>query len=149
MITLGIKAGEEAHILARACFLSGFYVQEIAANGIAYIKIDKNPILSKQLEAPDFFVGIDAKGAKDTAIAIVDAAERPKKGKIKSYYLNATEISLNAVKRPAILPMLGALSKIMGRLSLKSIRAAMEIESEATREAFQALEEGYKSVKRV
>ncbi|MBS3050867.1 MAG: 2-oxoacid:acceptor oxidoreductase family protein [Candidatus Aenigmarchaeota archaeon] len=161
-------------LFSKACFQSGFYVQSFAFIGRGrrvfpvqgYVKIDKTPILSRQVEDPDYYVildptlGIearpkDAKGAghismREKSIVLFNSPEKVvspvlKKRKVHTYHVDATELALAHLK--ANIPntvMLGALAKLFNKVSMKSLKAAME---GMPREDFAAFDEGYKEVK--
>lgn len=153
------RLGEE--ILSRAAFLSGFYVQSFSLSEreseTGFVKMDKAPILSKQVELSDFTLILDPtklneiiKNCNDSSIAIINSDKKiktalMKKKKIKSYHLNAKEIALNHFKKDfPIIPMLGALARVSNKISLKNMKIATGLEYGKDG---AALEEGYKSVK--
>ena len=151
-------------LFSKACFQSGFYVQSFAFIGRGrrvfpvqgFVKIDKASILSRQVEEPDFYLifdptlGIDAKTMKEKSVAVFNSPEKMaspvlKKRKIHAYSVDATELALTHLK--ANIPntiMLGALAKLFNKVSMKSLKAAME---GMPRENFNAFDEGYKGVK--
>jgi 2-oxoacid:acceptor oxidoreductase gamma subunit (pyruvate/2-ketoisovalerate family) len=144
--------------------LSGLYVQSFTLVGRkakgtpikGYVKVDRDPILSKQVEAPDFTLVFDPalveKTLKEGSILIVNApnkivSDQLRKKKIKTYSLNATEIALNAIK--ADMPntaMLGAAAKLYSKVSMKGLRIAIESDN-IDKANLNAVEEGYRSVK--
>ncbi|HIG96948.1 MAG TPA: hypothetical protein HA230_01225 [Candidatus Aenigmarchaeota archaeon] len=154
----GVKAA--TRIFSRACFMSGFYVQSFVftSNKVfparGFVKIDKSPILSKQVEDPDFYMVFDPilmeKNFKDRSIVVFNSPEKLvfaqlKKRKVKSYFVDATEIALAHLKTN--LPntaMLGALAKLFNKVSMKNIKTAME---DMQKENFLAFDEGYKTVR--
>jgi len=154
----GVKTA--IRIFSKACFMSGYYVQSfVFTRGKTlptrgFVKIDKNPILSKQVEDPDFYLIFDPslieKSFKDSSIVIFNSPEKLvfaqlKKHKIKTYFVDATEIALTHMK--ANVPntaMLGALAKLFNKISMKNIKAAME---DMQKESFLAFDEGYKNVR--
>ncbi|HLD39219.1 MAG TPA: 2-oxoacid:acceptor oxidoreductase family protein [archaeon] len=155
----GVKTA--TRIFSKACFMSDFYVQSFVFTGgrglkRGFVKIDKNPILSKQVEDPDFYLVFDptldmnAKSFKDSSIVLFNSPEKMvftqlKKHKIKTYFVDATEIALTHMK--ANMPstaMLGALAKLFNKISMKNIKAAME---DMQKENFAAFDEGYKNVR--
>ena len=156
-----------SRVLGRACFLSGFYVQDFTlwkqepriAPITSYIKTDKTPILSKELTEPDFLLVLDKTlltDIKDVSkgIAMFNAPERfggIKKKDVKNYYLNATDIGLSTMMKP--LPntaMLGGLCKIFEKISLRTMKKAAEIEiNRNQKENLAAMDEGFKNVKRM
>jgi len=148
-------------ILSRAAFLSGFYVQSFSlsekGSEIGLVKIDKVPILSKQIEPSDFTLILDTtklneiiKNCNDSSIAIINSEKKiktalMKKKGIKSYHVDAKEISLNHFKKDvSVIPMLGALVKVFNKISLKNMKAALGLEYG---KGGTALEDGYKSVR--
>lgn len=151
-------------VFSKACFLSGFYVQSFAFIGRGrrtfpvrgLVKIDKMPILSRQVEEPDYYMvfdptlGMEAKSFKEKTIVIFNSPEKLaspvfKKRKIKAYSVDATELALAHLK--ANIPntaMLGALAKQFPKVSMKAIKTSMEGMS---RENFAVFDEGYKNVR--
>ena len=151
-------------VFSKACFESGFYVQSFTfiSRGrrvfpvSGFVKIDKAPMLSKQVEEPDFSMvfdptlGMDARSFKEKSIVIFNSPEKIaspalKKRKIRAYSVDATELALNHIK--ANIPntvMLGALAKAFNKVSMKSLKAAME---GMPRENFAVFDEGYRVVK--
>ena len=151
-------------VFSKACFSSGFYVQSFAFIGrgrrtfpvTGYVKIDKAPILSRQVEEPDFSlvfdptISLDAKAFKEKSTVIFNSPEKPgspalKKRRIRAVSVDATELALLHLK--SNIPntaMLGALAKQFTKVSMKSLRTAME---GMPRENFNVFDEGYKGVK--
>jgi pyruvate ferredoxin oxidoreductase gamma subunit len=121
------------------------------------VKVDKTGILSKQVEDYDialvFDKSLDIKtilnSGKERSVVIMNSAEKfasplLKKKKMKSYFLNATDVALRTTGRPMPnIAMLGALAKIYARLPLKNLRQLVE----QSKEQVAALEEGHKTVK--
>ena len=118
------------------------------------------PILSKDLiDEPDFLLIFDKtlvheslKGLKKGSVVIFNSdkmdAASVKKARVKAYFVKATDIALNHIKKPVPnAAMLGALLKYFSKVSLKSMKAAMEQETGLLRENAAALEEGYRSVR--
>ena len=143
-------------ILAKSAFYTGQQVQCLIpyANGVqtGFMKIDKAAITSRGLAEHDFFLIFDAridanlKNAKNGAVIIVNASEKPKiktKNKTKIFYVNAAEMAI-ATKSMPNLAMLGALAKVYGRLPMKHIKTSVEEEGLL----MQSVEEGFRSVKR-
>lgn len=144
--------------------MSGFYVQSFAfiSRGrrvfpvSGFVKIDKAPILSKQVEGPDFSLifdptlGIEAKSMKEKSIVILNSPEKLaspalKRRKVRAYSVDATELALNHLKlNIPNTAMLGALAKLFNKVSMKSLKASMEGMS---RENFAIFDEGYKNVR--
>ena len=144
-------------ILSRAAFLAGFQVQSFSLAETGIVKADKNPILSKQPEPGDLTLVLDTgklgeivKNCNDSSVIIINADKKMKtalmkKKRIKSYHLGAKEIALNHFKNDlSVIPMLGALSKVFSKISLKNMKAALELEYG---KGSTSLEEGYKSVR--
>ena len=161
-------------VFSKACFASGFYVQSFSFIGRGrrvfpvkgFVKIDKDPILSKQVEDADFSMvfdptlGLDArqtdtKGVdritfKEKSVVIFNSPEKLaspqlKKRKIRAYYVDATEIALTHLK--SNIPntaMLGALAKAFPKISMKAIKTNME---GMPKENFAAFDEGYKGAR--
>ncbi|HLC67725.1 MAG TPA: 2-oxoacid:acceptor oxidoreductase family protein [archaeon] len=169
MITFGFYGrsgqgvGRAVNLLAKACFASGLNVQSFTSvpsnrRGspvVGLVKTDKAPILSRQLEEPDYYVVLDAKmmpKIKENSVLILNAPSKPisdalKKKKVKVYSVDATGIALTMLK--ANVPntaMLGAITKLFNKISMKSIRESLEL-GDMARENTNALEEGYRNVK--
>jgi pyruvate ferredoxin oxidoreductase gamma subunit len=160
-----------ARILGRAGFLSGFKVQDFIIGDAnkrglhvtGFVKLDKGPILSRQLEMSDFLIVMDKtldinniiKNAKDGSVVILNSNDKIKlaslkKRGIKNYHVDATAIALGRIKKAyPNTAMLGALIKSFSKLSLKSMKKAVEIELDSMQEENKALvEEGYRNVRR-
>lgn len=134
-----------------------FPSQERYAAVFGQIKIDKIHILSKQIENYDIAVvfdrGLDTKNivriGKERSSVIFNSEEKIinpliKKKKMKSYFLNATDIALRNTGKPMInISMLGAAAKLYPKIPLKNLRALVE----QNKEQLMALEEGYKNVR--
>lgn len=143
-------------ILGRACLLSGFNVQDFIIKSEeespsqAYVKIDTDPILSRDLpENPDYVLIFDSslnandilKNSKDN-ISIFNSESKPKdavikKNKIKAFSLDTTEFDTTTA-------MLGALAKNFNKLSVKNLKSAIKIEKY---EGSENIEDGHKAVK--
>ena len=143
--------------------MSGFHVQSFAFIGRGrrvfpvkgFVKIDKEPILSRQVEEPDFCLVmdptlIDAKKYKDGSVVIFNSSEKLvfpqlKRRKIRSYFVDATELALTHLKsNTPNTAMLGALAKLFNKVSMKSIKSSME---DLPKENFAVFDEGYKTVR--
>ncbi len=151
-------------LFAKACFMSGLYVQSFTFRShdrrgspvTGYVKTDKEPILSKSVEEPDFYIVFDAtmidpKTIKDNSTLILNAPQKPisealRKKKIKIYSLDASEMALLTKVNKPNTAMIGGLTKLFSKVSMKSIRTAMD-EEHLTRENVAALEEGYRGIK--
>lgn len=156
-----------SRVLGRAAFLSGFYVQDFTlwktepriASLTSYVKIDKSPILSKELSEPDFLIVMDKtllaeiRDTKSPDVCLVNASEKcgMKKKDVKNYYLNATDIGLETLMKP--IPntaMLGGLCKIFAKIPLRSMKKAVEIEiKQSQKENLLVVDEGFRSVKKI
>ncbi len=141
-------------ILAKSCFLSGFNVQSFTIGRSGIVKAEKTEITSKEFTDPDYYIILDqlmanVKMFKEGSIAIFNSpskiiSPKLKKIKVKAYAVDATGISVAHVKmnRPAI-PMIGAVPKLFGKITMKSLKTAMEDDKVSS----IMLEEGHKSVK--
>src|SRR3989344_6365136 len=144
MITFGFYGrsgqgvGKAVNLLAKACFASGLYVQSFSSvpqnrRGspvMGLVKTSTEPIMSRQLEEPDYYVVLDAqlmpKTFRENSVLILNAPQKPasealKKRKVKVYSLDATGIALMVLK--ANVPntaMLGAVTKLFNKVSMKS-----------------------------
>ena len=117
------------------------------------MKIDKTPIMSKQVEEPDFTmvfdptIDLDVKNMKEKSVAILNSSEKLaaphlKKRKVKTYFVDATEIALAHLKsNTPNTAMLGALAKAFPKISMKAIKTSME---GMPKENIVAFDEGYK-----
>lgn len=161
----GQGVGKAVNLFSKACFMSGLYVQSFVSiphtkRGspvVGCVKTSVTPVLSHQLEEPDFYIVFDQsvfdpKTAKENSTLILNAPQKPvsdlmKKKKIKVYSLDATQIAMTTLK--ANVPntvMLGAITKMFNKISMKSIRTSLET-SDMPRENITALEEGYRNVR--
>lgn len=151
-------------LFSKACFSSGFNVQSLCFTGRSrrvfpvrgYVKIDKDPIMSKQVEEPDFYLFFDpmlvaeSKTLKEKSTAIFNSSEKIvstqlKKRRVHARFVNATEIALLHLKsNTPNTAMLGALVKVFPKISMKSIKTVME---GMPRENMAAFDEGYKGVR--
>ena len=149
-------------ILGKAVFMSGFNVQVFNiddSNEYSYkcssglVKADKNPVFSRQVEMADIVLSYDvnsAKDLKDGGILILNSADRInttslKKKKIKVFYVDADGLSID-LKVPESVIMLGAFVKVFDKVSLKKMKDIIEMELK--KEYVNAIDVGYKSVKR-
>ena len=155
---VGPESYPMAKLVAKTCFLSGFFVQSFCLDSASYVKFDKTPLLSRQIEFPDILVvttdsAEDAKDAmkhsKEKSIIILNSKEKPKFPEIKKrrlhvYNVNANEISQNILrKQMPHLPLLGALAKSYDKITL---RAAKQAAGE-NKDNSSAIEEGFKNTK--
>ncbi len=150
-------------IFSKACFLSGYYVQSFAFIGRGrrvfpvrgFVKIDKAPILSKQVEDADFSMVfdptlLDVKSFKEKSVVIFNSADKLvapqlKKRKVRAYFVDATEIALTHLKsNTPNTAMLGALARAFPKISMKAIKTSME---GVQKENFTAFDEGYKGAR--
>ncbi len=153
-------------VLSKTAFSSGFYVQSIffpaqerrGSHVWGIVKMDKNPIISKQMENPDialvFTTNIDIKAIADTVrekgIIIFNASEKiifpaVKKKKLKTYFVDATGIAMRSINKPIPnMAMLGAFAKYFNKISLKGIKSAA---SHMEKENAVGLDEGFNTVK--
>ncbi len=153
----GLDIENITRVLAKACFLSGFSVQSFSLPGRGYVKFDKKPVVSRQEEFPDFLLVMDStrsiqdalRHAKEKSVVIVNAKERPKspmirKRKLKVYNLDATQLSLNSIRKPAPdAPLLGALVRHCDGITSRAARLALG----ENKELHAAMDEGYRNVK--
>ncbi len=150
------KAALSSDLYAQAVF---FPSQERKGSYVwGLVKMDKNPIPSKQLEHPDialvFNTNLDIKAivndVKEKGISIFNTSEKiampvMKKKKIKSYSVDATGIAMRTINKPIPnMAMLGAVVKYFNKLTLKSVKAAI---ASMEKENAVAVEEGFKMVK--
>lgn len=149
------KAATTSQLRAQAIF---FPSQERRGPPVfGQVKIDKAPILSKQIEDYDmalvFDKDLDLKSiissGNERSSLIFNSPEKIvtntiKNKKMKSYFLNATSIALSTTGKPMPnIAMIGALAKMYAKIPLKNFRSLVEQSKEQT----SALEEGYKSVR--
>src|SRR3989344_1977143 len=141
-------------VLGRACFLSGldtvdFIVRTLEPNGynIAYVNADKE-LAPKYPEACDYVVALDEKfpskmldDMKDGSVIFSGGIEKiaSKKFRVKSHLVNAPDNKEMA--------LLGGLTKDFSKVSIKSMKAAIEEELGHEKSPQAAFDEGYKSVK--
>ena len=157
-------------IFGYACFLSGFRVQDFTEQRIgaksehvvSHIKIDKQDIISKQkVESPSYILVFDPAlnmdevlkdATKETVVIINSEKKVPhpqiKKTGAKLYAVNAAQIGISVLGKPKPeMAMLGALAKLFAKISLKSMKSAMELQGELAKENSIAIDEGYRNVK--
>jgi Pyruvate/2-oxoacid:ferredoxin oxidoreductase gamma subunit len=153
----GREIDDARKILGRACFNSGFNVQDFTihpqtseSHTVACVKIDKDPIVSKNVpENPEFVLVFEAgldmrkvfKNVKNST-AIFNVSEKPslallKNNSIKAYYVDASDVDTASA-------MLGALAKQFNKLSIKSLKSAIEDEKIGSTDS---MEEGHRRVK--
>jgi len=157
-------------VIGSAALASGFFVQDDVFTGITrrkidvigYVKFDTKEFITSEMETPDISLVFDMKFEKDaisetnengmiifnTSDKIKNAAM--KKKKIKSFHVDADEITLRILSKKAIpnMPMLGAFAKLFNKISVKNTKKSITDEIGDNREASLEFEEGYKNVKR-
>jgi 2-oxoacid:acceptor oxidoreductase gamma subunit (pyruvate/2-ketoisovalerate family) len=154
-------------ILGKAALLSGFYVQDLIVTGLerrptfvyGFVKFDKKPIISKELEEPDAVLILskellnEAKSIKDSGFVITNSAEKVsipvKDKKVKMFYIDANGIVVGLSKKsiPNV-AMLGAFTKVFDNVTMKSMKTALQEVLGDAKENFTIFDEGYKNVKR-
>jgi 2-oxoacid:acceptor oxidoreductase gamma subunit (pyruvate/2-ketoisovalerate family) len=154
-------------ILGKAALLSGLYVQDFIVTGLerrptfvyGFVKFDKNPILSKQVEEPDMMIILskellnETKRIKDGGMVIVNSVEKVnmpvKDKKVKAFYVDANGIVVGLSKKSIPnLAMLGAFTKNFDKITMKNMKEAMTEELGDAKENAIIFDEGYKNVKR-
>lgn len=152
-------------VLAKSAVATQLYAQSIffpsqERRGPAVfgqVKIDKNNMLSKQVEDYDMALVLDSSldiknilsSGKERSAVITNSSEKfvsplLKKKKMKSYFLNASDIALRTAAKPMPnMAVLGAFVKLYPKISLKSVRSFVE----HNKDHLTALEEGYKAVR--
>jgi len=153
-----------ARILAKAGALSGLYSQaysEISDEVVkGYVRFSKDPITEKgPVIDPEYYIIFDEKllsfkEVLDGKIVVISAMEKPsspwiKKKKLKVHYVDAVGIGQSFIKRPfPSTALLGALLKPFNKISMKSMKLAIEADIKARpKENQTCVEEGYKNVK--
>lgn len=152
----GLEPAALTGLVARACFLSGQWVQSFVLQGAGYVKFGKGPILSRQEEFPDFLLVLGTanlnetlRHAKEKSVVIVNSAEKPKaaivkKRRLRLYAIDATGMALSALGKPEPdVPMLGAFVKYCDKVTARAARLAVG----EGREMLAALDEGMRSAK--
>lgn len=154
-------------MLGKATMLSGFYVQDFIVSGIerrptfvyGFVKFDKNPIVSKEIEEPDVVIIMskelinEAKNIKDGGTIIVNSADKVsvqiKDRKVKVFCVDANSAvtSLSKKSMPNVV-MLGAFAKNFDKITMKNMKTAMTEELGESKDNFTLFDEGYKNVKR-
>lgn len=138
----GVK--KAAQLLARAAFLSGYKTQDFAMYGAerrgapvtSFVRIDKSEILTRgYVFEPDYVIILDGtldmdvclKGRKRNTEVLVNSQER-----VDGFcYVDAMQIAIDVLGRP--IPnsaLLGAFTKVMGKIPLKNLKKAFAIEFE-------------------
>lgn len=153
---------EATRILGNAAFASQLQVQDFveAQNKslpvLGLVKMDKVAIESRQFEASDYLLLFDTKmdlgilkQAREKSFVIFNSRERItnpllKKKKLKAFFVDATGIAMSATLKPEPhMAMLGAFTKIFGKIPAKNMKAQLNRKEDAL-----AFEEGFKRVKR-
>lgn len=174
----GQGAKTAAQLLAETALGGGMYIQAFPEYGPeragapmkAYTRISDEPInLHCGVTSPGVVVVIDstimetidvAEGLGDEGILIVNTEEKPeairqkiKFNKGKVFTVNATQISLDTLGRPMPnTPMLGALIKATGIISLKDLEEKLKkkflkkIGEKAVKGNIEAIERAHKEV---
>ena len=151
-------------MLGRACLFSGFEVQDFITrtqeNDVAYVKIGKEPILSRGLPGNPDFVLVFGRTLNIKEIfrnitnssAIFNAEEKPKldmlkRNKIKVFHTDAFGIGKRFLGRyTPCMAMLGALAKKYTKLSMKCIKSSIQYELADAEPSIACMEEGYRKV---
>ncbi|MBI2579824.1 MAG: hypothetical protein HYW27_02890 [Candidatus Aenigmarchaeota archaeon] len=150
----GVERVDRARrVLGRACFLSGLDVVDFTTRtlepnnyNIAYVKADK-VVRSRLPEPCDYLVLLDEKvpakafdGLRDGCVIFSNSEEKvsPKNVKTKCHAIKS------AIPEMALL---GALTKIFPKVSMKSMNSAIDMELGGEKILHSAFEEGYKGVK--
>lgn len=149
-------------MLGNAAFASKFHVQDLVeergASAVGCVKMDKLPIESRQPEPADYVLVFDMKmdtagmlkGAVDRSCALFNSRERVsspllKKKAMKAFFLDATGIAVSSALRASPhAAMLGAFTKVFGRIPARNVRMQLG----DGKEAVLAFEEGFRNVKR-
>ena len=146
-------------ILADAAFhakhiTQDFVVRSLETTGsvIGTVKITKQPIVSRQFEQGDIVLLFDARMKEVTkrcnnGTLIYNSTEKEKfkSDKIKVFHVPATQIILDIGRSATLVPvMLGAFSKLFGKIPMKYFKIALE----AYGGNYTAFEEGARQVKR-
>lgn len=147
-------------LLGNAAFATKMQVQEAVDAGeksrpvVGIVKIDKNPVESRQPEPSDYLLLFDAKlvdalkHAKEKSVVIFNSRERIssqllKKKQLKSFFVDATGIAISgALKTVPHAAMLGAFAKAAGKIPARHIKSQLRPADAA------AFEEGFRNVKR-
>ena len=153
---------EATRILGNAAFASQLQVQDFVDFSdkslpvLGLVKMDKQSIESRQSEPSDFLLLFDTKmdlgilkQAREKSFVIFNSRERIsspllKKKKLKAFFVDATGIAVSATLKPEPhMAMLGAFTKIFGKIQAKNMKAHLENPRKVL-----AFEEGFKGVKR-
>jgi len=117
------------------------------------IILDKKAVTTLDPALPDLSVFLDTSFLsnakfKEHSTILVNSAKKIsiKASKTKNYIIDADKISLNIMKKYApIFPVIGAVTKLFDKISLKNIREV--IMSKYDRTTLEAVEKGYAVVK--
>jgi len=136
-------------VLGTAAYSSKMYVQDfVESDGrlsvLGCVKADSQAIESRAMEPFDYLLVLDDKIdlkdmlnlGKEKSVLIINSREKPgiKKKDAKIFYVDATGISITVMLKPDPYPaLLGAFTRIFGKLPTKSVRS---------------FDEGFKSVKK-
>ncbi|MBI4018479.1 MAG: 2-oxoacid:acceptor oxidoreductase family protein [Candidatus Aenigmarchaeota archaeon] len=155
-------------ILGSALFAGGAQVQDFVISGMelrgfpveGYVKAEKEPLLSKDLPKADFLLVFDMtlpldgvlRQCSEKAVVVFNSKDHVKhpllkKLSLKSYFLNANEISYNYLR--TVMPntaMLGALAKLYPKVTMKNLKGFMQVPLQ--QDNFRAFDDGYRNAKR-
>jgi len=135
-----------AELLAMAIFYDGKYSQAFPNFGVerrgapveSYVRIDNKPIrLRSQIYQPDFLIIMDLSlldlpqvlaGTKKETIVLVNSETKIKLKSLKSYYVPATSIALEAIGNPLLIntALMAAFVKITELVNFDSLIKAAE-----------------------
>ena len=156
-------------ILGNAAFTGGMQVQDFVLGGMerrgfpvtGRVKAEKTALLSKDPPKADFLLVFDLtlpydrllKECNEKAVVIFNSADHVKnpllkKGNLKAYFVGADPLSYNYLRR--VIPntaMLGALAKLYPKITLKSLKTAMQ-DMPMVQDNMKAFDDGYKNAKR-
>jgi pyruvate ferredoxin oxidoreductase gamma subunit len=157
-------------LLGRAAHVNNFHVQDFFLHGPnwpskveGYVKMDKKEITDRDVpESMDFLIVLDPEEntqkilktlQKDTVV-LANTETRIKKSFAKKYgvkvfTLDAKKIGAETLRKPlSNTAMLGALAGVYTKITMKSLRKAIELEGlEMPNENMEAVERGYQAVK--
>ena len=148
------RVDKTRRVLGRACFLSGldvvdFIFRSIEPNGynIAYVKADKS-VPSKLVEPCDYMLVLDEKipakafdGLKDGSVIFANSREKLSVKNVK------TKCHIISMKENAEIALLGSLTKDFPKVSIKSMKSAIEEELGDDKVLQNAFDEGYRCIK--
>jgi len=145
----GQGAVTTGQLMAIAAFHDGKYSQSFPVFGVeragapvaAFTRIDKKPVrIRSEVYNPDIVVVLDpslmetvdvTKGLPKHGSLIINSNKSPEELKIKGDFnvhcVDATQIALSIFHRPIVnTPMLGAVAKITGQVSVKGLKKAID-----------------------